>query len=204
MPRTSELNNRDIYVYALNLLHGAGQYVDVEDIYVECWRLSPSRFGWRKHNYPNYKTAAKAQQEFERVHPEMIIKTPDGRRRQLTNEGTHYVRSRLSELERLTTGVTKAPALRSASHRMVVELEKQALVRAFLAEERPELTRTEVAQILRCAPDSRPSVWCERLATMRSAVADDERKDLATLLDEIERLHPEWFGGIATEGGQNA
>jgi hypothetical protein len=196
------LNNRDIYIYALYRLQGAGQFVDVEDIYVECWRLSPSRFGWRKHDYPNYKTAAKAQQEIERAQPELLLKTADGLGRQLTDQGMTWVRDRLSDLQRLERGMTRAPAVRSVSHRSIVELEKHGPVRSFLAGQSIELSKIEVAQLLKCAPDSRASVWRERLATLRSAAADDERPDLIRFLDSIELIHPEWFGGMGADDGR--
>jgi hypothetical protein len=201
--RATKLNNRDIYIYALYRLQGAGQFVDVEDVYVECWRLSPSRFGWRKHDYPNYKTAAKAQQEIERAHPELLFKTPDGLGRQLTDQGMAWVRDRIPDLELLDDGRTKAPAIRSASHRQIVELEKHAATRQFLDGEPVEFRKIEIAQLLKCAPDSRPSVWRERLSTLRSAAADDERPDLINFLDSVERVHPEWFGGIEVDSGHS-
>jgi hypothetical protein len=198
--KSTELNNRDIYMYALYRLQGAGQFVDVEDVYEECWRLSPSRFGWRKHNYPNYKIAAKAQQEIERAHPELTLKTLDGLGRQLTDQGMAWVRDRLPELQELEIGKTRAPAVRSASHRSVVELEKHATVRLFLTGHPVEFRKIEVAQLLKCAPDSRPSVWRERLGTLRSAAADDERPDLIGFLDTVERMYPDWFGGMRING----
>jgi hypothetical protein len=203
MAKSADLNNRDVYIYALYLLQAAGQFIDVEDIYIKCWQLSPSRFGWRKHNFPNYKTAAKAQQELERLHPEFVVRTPNGLGRQLTDEGTGYIRAKLPLLQSLASGETRAPALRSASHRIVAGLERHTATRSFLAGESIELKKVEGARLLNCAPDSRPSVWRERLATLRSAAADDERDDLISFLDVVERLYPEWFGGIAKDGNRN-
>jgi len=188
------LSNQDIFAYALYRLQGAGQFVDVEDIFVECWRLSPSRFGWRKHHYPNYKVASKALRDLE-AHSNLLMKTPNGLGRQLTAEGVAWIRDRLGEFQKLAAGETKAPATRRPSHRVVSELTKSPMVRAFLEGARPEMSKVEVADLFHCAPDSPRAVWQQRVASLRSAAEDDERQDLLQFLDYIEQSHPEWFRG---------
>jgi len=191
----SDLSNQDIFAYALYRLQGAGQFVDVEDVFVECWLLSPSRFGWRKHNYPNYKVASKALRDLEGTHSDLLIKTPNGLGRQLTAEGVAWVRDRLEDFERLASGQTKAPATRRQSHRVVSELTSSSMVKDFLGGERPELSKLEVADLFHCAPDSPRAIWQQRAASLRSAAKDDERPDLLQFLDYIEKSHPEWFRG---------
>src|SRR5262249_32161688 len=155
-------------------LGGTGRFIDIEDIYVECWRLSPSRFGWRKHDFPNHEFAANSRRDFEGSHPDLIIKSPDGLGRQLTAEGINWVGERLKHLERLAGGLTHAPATRSASQRVVAQLTRHEQVRAFLAGQKPALEKVDAAEVLNCAPDSTPSVWQQRLATIRSAAEDAE------------------------------
>jgi len=190
-----DLNNQDIFAYALYRLQGAGRFVDVEDVYVECWRLSKSRFGWRKHEYPNYKVASKAQRDFEEAHPGFVLKTRDGLGRQLSAEGIAWIRMRLRDFDELASGDTKAPAARRVSHRVISELTANHLVRLFLGGERPGLSKVEVADVLHCAPDSSSLVWRQRLSTLRAAVEDDERPDLMQFLNYIESEHSEWFDG---------
>jgi hypothetical protein len=195
MPADVLRSNARIFAYALYRLQGSGQYVHVEDIYVECWRLSPSRFGWRKYPYPNYKTTAKALQTFEAANSDLIIKSPDGLGRQLTAPGVAWVRQRLGDFQRLASGETRAPAAKRASSRAVAQLTRHPTVRAFIAGKEPELRKVDVADLLSCAPDSAPSVWQQRLATFRSAAEDDERPDLARFLEYIEQTHSNWFVG---------
>lgn len=191
---SDELTNQDIFAYALYRLQGAGRFVDIEDVYVECWRLSPSRFGWRKHQYPNYKVASKAQRDFEEAYPDLVLKTTSGLGRQLTAEGVAWVRQRLPDFERLASGKTKAPAPRRASHKLITELTAKPLVRAFLEGKGLELTKVEAADLLHCAPDSPRSIWQQRAATLRSAAEDDERPDIMQFIEYIQGSHPEWFG----------
>ena len=191
--KIEEIKNPDIYAYALYRMQGTGQFVDVEDIYVECWRLSPSRFGWRTKLYPNYKVASKAQQEFERAHPDMTLKESNGLTRQLTATGVNWVRERLDVFETLASGKSKAPATRRASHKLVNELVLSPLAQKFLSGQRPELSKIGVATLLQCAPDSLRSVWQQRLATLRSAAADNERADVVRFIDYIHDSRREWF-----------
>jgi hypothetical protein len=194
-----ELSNQDIFAYALYRLQGAGRFVDVEDVYVECFNLSPSRFGWRKHKYPNYKVASKAQRDFEGSHPEFIQKTPNGLSRQLTAEGVAWIRGHLESFERLGAGATRAPKTRRASHRVVAELLRSDAVQSYLAGETPELSKVEIAELFNCAPDSPGSVWQQRLATVRAAAEDNERPDVLLFLDYVSANAPEWFGREAAD-----
>ncbi len=192
---SGELSNSEIYAFALYKLGGAGRFIDVEDIYVECWRLSPSRFGWRKYDYPNHEFAANSRRDFESAHADLIIKSSDGLGRQLSAEGIAWVRERLPDLERLERGQTRAPAARSPSQRLIAQLTRQKLVRDFLAGQVAPVEKVDAAELLNCAPDSAPSVWQQRLARVRSAAKESERSDLVSFLNGIELAHPDWFDG---------
>jgi hypothetical protein len=189
------MDNGDIFAFALYRLQGTGRFVDVEDVFEECWKLSPSRFGWRKHAYPNYKVASKAQRDFESRHPSLILKTPDGLGRQLSAEGIAWVLGHLDEFEPLARGDSKAPAPRRASHRLVAELERSPVVEAFLRGAEVAVNKIQMADLLRCAPDSPPSVWRQRMETARSAAKDNERLDILRFLDCVVTSNQDWFDG---------
>jgi hypothetical protein len=188
------LNNQDIFLYALYRLDGAGRFIHVEDVVQECWRLSPSRFGWRKLEYPSDKIGWAAVGHIEERRPELLRKSPKGLGRQLTAEGVAWVRSRLAEFERLAAEETKAPKTRRASFKLVSDFIRHQWVAERLAGERPRaISRGEAATILRCAPDSPIAVWQQRLDSLRSAAADNERPEVVELLEQFAREHPDWF-----------
>lgn len=193
----SELTNQDIFAYALYRLQGAGQFVDVEEVWVECWRLSPSRFGWRsrRDEFPSDRVALKAQGDLERAHPELITKTLNGLCRQLTAEGVAWVRERIVDFERLAAGETKAPATRRVSYRVIAELARNPNVQRALAGGQARFNKVELADLLGCAPDSPASIWQERLTTLRSAAEDSERRDLVRFIDGVRLNHEDWFKG---------
>ena len=194
----SELNNQDIFLYALYRLDGAGQFVDVEDVVEECWRLSPSRFGWRKLQYPSDRTGWAAVGHIEAGRSDVMIKTPNGLGRQLTAFGVEWVRSKLSGFERLGGEKTRAPKSRRASFKLIADFARHPWVVSVLAGDRSKaLDKVAAADLLRCAPDSSRDVWALRLASLRSAAADNERPDVLALLDEIKTRNAGWFSEVS-------
>ncbi len=51
-PKGRGLSNRDVAVYALEMLGGEAHLVDTEDVALQCWLLFPAKFSWKK--YPEY------------------------------------------------------------------------------------------------------------------------------------------------------
>lgn len=189
------VSNPDVYAYALFRLGGASRFVDLEDIYVECWHLSPPRFGWRKYDYPNHEFCAAARRDFEKAHPNLFVRTPDGLSRRLTADGIRWIRARLSALEVFAGGASFSRNRRSTSRRLIGQLERTELGRAAIAGHTPKLDKAQAAELFNCAPGSSPSVWRRRVAALRAAAQDARRWDLLSLLDGIQAAHPEWFGG---------
>jgi hypothetical protein len=193
MKRAPALSNQDIFMYALYRLQGAGQFVDVEDIYVECWHLSPSRFGWRKHGFPNYKVAAKALQTIEATHPSYLLKTASGLERQLSSEGLQWVRTCLPMFNALDSGNSKAPKQRRLSHKIVSEIRHSRAFETWSGDGE-SATKLDVAEALHCSPDSPRSIWRQRLETLSSAALDNEASDVQLFAAYLRDKHPEWFG----------
>ena len=192
MSPDTEITNADLFLYALYRLGGAGAYVDVEDVFMEMWRLVPGRFSWRKYRHPNYKITSKAIVDIS-TRGDRDLLLGRGNTRQLSERGVAWVGERLSQFERLAEGLESAPPDRRPSQRVVAELARDDAVRQFLESGRLELERPDAALLLRCAPDAPRQVWRERLETLRSASKDGDRTDLLAFLDSLEREHPEWF-----------
>lgn len=193
--KQKRIDNPDVIPYALYELGGAGEFIDVEDVFVRCHEIAPERFRWRKHNLPNYKTLAKALRDFENHHPVLLIKTPDGLSRQLSAEGIEWIRERIVLLTETFSVPGMNPPTRRREHRILNELASHKVVREFLGGAEPNFLKHEIADLLLCAPDSPPSVWRERLETYRSAAADSGRPDLLRFLKVLYDQRGEWFGG---------
>jgi hypothetical protein len=191
-----KLTNADLFLYALYRLGGAGKYIDVEDVFMEMWRLAPARFSWRKYQQPNYKITSKAIVDIDqRGDGNLLLGTGDSR--QLSAQGVEWTERRLKQFERIASGDDTAAPERRPSQRVAVELAKARPVQKFLAGEEVQLERNDVAVLLRCAPDAPRGVWRERLETLRSAARDADRSELLRFLDHLEQTEPEWFGRAA-------
>jgi len=188
------IDNPDIIPIALDELGGAGRFVDVEDLFMRCYEIAPARFGWRKHKIPNYKILSKALRDFEEKYPDLLIKTPDGLKRQLSAEGIKWLRQKKPRYRKLLGSSVKPPPSRRPSQRILNELSENQLFVSYTNGEDFNLDKFSVADLLLCSPDSPTSIWKERLETFRSSAEDSNRKDLVRFLDALLRSHPEWFG----------
>jgi hypothetical protein len=54
-----ELSNIDIALFALYRRGGAQHPIETEDVALECWRLAPEKFSWKK--YPQYPESEPAR-----------------------------------------------------------------------------------------------------------------------------------------------
>lgn len=195
--RELSIANADVIAFALFQLGGTGQFVEIEDLFMRCYDLAPKRFGWRTKPYPNYKTLYQALVDFERAHPETLLKTRDGLGRQLSAEGVAWVRARAPILEGALGQPAEGMNARRPSHRLLNEFIASAPMRQFLAGGTPEITRYQAADLLIASPDSPPSVWRERLAIYRSAAEKAGRPDVKEFLDLLEGTHGEWFSVVS-------
>ncbi len=190
-----KIDNPDLIPFALYELGGAGQFIDVEDVFVHCFKLAPERFRWRKHDLPNYKTLSKALRDFEGRHPTALLKTEDGLSRQLSKEGLDWVVARVDQFRHVLGKPGTNPPTRRREHKLLNEFAAHPLVRQFEAGARVLLSKYEVADLLLCAPDSPTPIWRERLETLRSATTAAGRPNLVSFLDYLSTQHSDWFGG---------
>jgi hypothetical protein len=128
MSPIGEIANWEIFLWALHQLGGSTQFVDVEDIYIECFNIAPARFGWRtRKNLPDYKKCAKALQQAEEKsrHPKMLIKTRDAYARQLTVEGQQWIAMNSLRLSKILQSELPVPEPRQRpTSRMLIDIER--------------------------------------------------------------------------------
>lgn len=197
----AELSNADLVPYALWRLGGGDAYVDVEDIFKELWELAPARFRWRKHDYPDLKKASKALRDLEQSRSGLLLKTSNGLARQLSVEGQEWVEQRRAYFEtQLDTGGA-ATSKRRRDYAPLIELERHALVKNFARTGAiPTAERTEVAELLKAAPDSSPESLLKRLERLRATSRAAERASLYDFLTALEENYWDWFHGEGQTG----
>ena len=193
MVKKSQVDNPEFIPLALKELGGIGEFVDVEDIFVRCHKLAPARFGWRKHNFPEYKKLSKALRDFEGSHPDVLMKTLDGLRRQFSAAGVEWFRRQEPSIRQLL-GMRDGdvPRLRR-DQRLLNELDHHPAVEAFRTSGSIAINKYEASGLLLCSPDSPVAAWRERIESYRAAAEFSRRTVLVDFLNTLEQTHPDWF-----------
>jgi len=199
MSPIDEVANWEIFLWALYQLGGSSQFVDIEDVSIECFRIAPARFGWRtRKDLPDYKKCAKALQEAEAKtrQPRMIVKTHDSFARQLTAEGQRWIKTNLTRLSQiLNRGVAVPEPKQRPTSRMMAEIERSEPFILWIETGVIPQEKWRMADVLRCSPDSSPATWTARLESARGVAYDADKKSILRFLDEVASAHPDWFGG---------
>lgn len=187
-----EVSNRQLFLYSLWRLGGGGDYVAIEELYEECWRLFPSRFGWRTKRHPSDKAGDQAMRDIQKA-PEtkdFLLLSGDRESVRLSAEGVAWIREHLVELDKLAE--ERAPS-QKRSQKHLVDLEKSEIGQALLQGDDLDAGRVEVADLLRLTPDADPAAFRQRLASYRSDAELAARSDSLTILERLESARPEWF-----------
>jgi hypothetical protein len=189
-----EIANWEIFVWSLSRLGRAGEFVDVEDAFIDCFELAPKRFAWRTRNdLPDYKKCSKALRDAEARRPQLLVKTRNGLKRQLTVEGQEWVRA---NERRMVVAVHSGKVVQEPRSRPRVRMldtaERSDAYQRWIADGiLPE--KWQVGELLRCLPDSDFRIWHERLEVMRAAANGADRVRLLEFLNELATANPDWF-----------
>lgn len=136
-PPSEVPNNQDALVFALYLLNGADQDIDVEQMFLKCHELAPARLSWRtRPDLPDYKKVSKALQSVEaKTHVGLFHHTNQYARR-LTLDGVRWVETYLPILKKvyLTSPVqaSKATNMHERKRQEIKNSDVWALYRLIL------------------------------------------------------------------------
>lgn len=190
-----EATNPRLFLYCLWRLGGGGDYVPIEDLYEECWRVAPSRFGWRTKRHPSDKAGDQAMRDVQKAKETkgFLLLSGDRESVRLSAEGVAWVREHLDQLDELAE--QRAPS-QKRSQKHLINLEKSAIGQALLRDEELDAGRIEVADLLQLTPDADPASFRQRLAAYRSDAELAARSDSLTILERLEASRPDWFNGM--------
>ena len=197
MSPADEVANWEIFLWALYQVGGNSQFVDIEEVSLQCFKVAPARFGWRtRPDLPDYKKCAKALQEAEVRRPRMLVKTRDSFGRQLTAEGQRWIEAntkRLSDI--LQAGIPVPEPKRRPTSKMLAEIERSQPFVLWKETGALPQEKWRMADVLRCSPDSSPATWEDRLESARAVAYSADKESTLRFLDEVAAAHPDWFGG---------
>lgn len=172
-------NNSELLLWALYTSGGANDWVDVEAVFVCAWRLAPERLSWRTYpEYPDYKKCSKALQELEdekRSDHLGLVARKDRYTRKLTLAGVDWCRRWESHLGALYANGAVPQVATTANSKLISTARKSELFGRFLVGGASDFALWEMADLLRCQPESKLPIWQERCDALESAarVASD-------------------------------
>jgi hypothetical protein len=192
-----EVSNIEIVLFALYRLGGAEGTVDTEDVAVECWRLAPKKFSWKKYpQYPDSDTARVTLFDAAKPKYGRLVR---GRNRRtgwmLTVAGIDRVRARLPALQALTSGSGELVTHHREIDRYLAPLEKSVAYKRFSGSKSCEAVQAhEFTEILRCSVDASPTVLRDRLEKLKSRAHEGGREDLLEFLSACEKHFSSMLG----------
>lgn len=195
MSPSDEITNWEIFLWALSRLGGGTEFVDVEDVFIMCFELAPKRFAWRtREDLADYKKCSKALRDAEARRPRLLVKTGDGLKRQLTVEGQEWASANERRMVATVQSgkVVQEPRSRPRV-RLLAEVERSDPYRRWTEEGVLPAQKWQVAELLRCSPDSDRRIWRSRLQVLRAAANGADRARLLEFLDELAATYPDWF-----------
>jgi len=165
-----KLGNRDVVVYALDLLGGWQKRVHTEDVALKCHELAPSKFSWVRHpEYPDLSTARYALEDAARPAHGRLVKGQSERTGKtvggwmLTAEGVRWLRANRARIEK-SLGERLRPRDRASANRKLRELVGSEAFNKFVEYgEEAEISHAEFAESLVCTVNTRSDVLNDRL-----------------------------------------
>jgi len=165
-----KLSNRDVAVYALDLLGGWKERVHTEDVALKCHELAPSKFSWVRHpEYPDLSTARYALEDAARLGHGRLVEGESERTGKsiggwmLTADGVRWLSANRARIEKFL-GERLRPRDRAPASRKLRELFGSAAFKKFVEYgEEAEISHAEFAESLVCTVNTRSDVLNDRL-----------------------------------------
>lgn len=153
-------SNQNLFTWCLYLLDGAQRRVDIEEIYVKCFEISPSRFSWRtRSDLPDAKKLSKALVDAESK-TDFIVKY-DVHTRGLSSAGLGWIERNLPKLRQLYGGGLVLPGKSNAHRKLAQNLRAHPIWKDFESGN-TESSIFSLSDALHCSPGSPNLVWKSR------------------------------------------
>ena len=159
----------------------------VEDMFLKCHELAPARLSWRtRPDLPDYKKVSKALQSVEASTHNGLFHRTNQYARRLTLDGTRWVETYISILERV---YSKAPVQASKNTNMHERKRheiKNSPVWALFKESPESISVEDFASVLQCSAASSQTTWASRVQDVKRAadvLQDQELMQFAQLVE---------------------
>lgn len=179
-------SNLSLFTWCLYLLDGAQRRVDIEEIYVKCFEISPSRFSWRtRSDLPDAKKLSKALVDAESK-TDFIIKF-DVHTRGLSAAGLSWIERYLPKLRHLYGGGMVPPGKSNVHRKLAQSLRAHPIWDDFKSGN-TDASIFSLSDALHCSPGSPNLVWksrFEEILIAANVLADPELETFAIFAADV-------------------
>ena len=187
-PPSSTPNNHELLIWALFLLGGSDNFIDVEELFIKSFELAPARLSWRtRQDIPDYKKCSKALHEVEdkkRTQLSHLLEKQGSYKRKLSGDGVTWVTKYATVLASIySDGIVPSAAVQEDS-KVLRTITESLIFAAFLKDEKAELNIYEISDIFRCLPDADTAIWKQRLDRVRNAAIRNGHTRVISFVDK--------------------
>lgn len=201
-----KVSNRDVAVYALDLLGGWQERVHTEDVALKCYELAPSKFSWVKHpQYPDLSTARYALEAAAKPASGALVKGESertGKKRvggwMLTADGLRWVRANRARIEKSLREHIPSRNRRPAERKLSELIRSTAFQKFVEHGDQAEISHAEFAESLVCTVNTGRVVLNDRLEQLYSVAEELGIAEVRDFVDFSRRR----FASVLQEKGE--
>jgi hypothetical protein len=184
---SSTPNNPELLIWALFLLGGSDNFVDVEELFIKSFELAPARLSWRtRQDIPDYKKCSKALQEVEDQKRSLLFhlfEKQGAYKRKLSSAGVEWVSKYSTVLATLySNGIVPSAAVQEDS-KLLRGITDSKLFESYLRDELEDLNVYEISDLFRCVPDADQTIWKQRLDRVKNAAVRNGNTRVVSFVD---------------------
>lgn len=194
--KKEEISNIDIIIYALYILGGDAQKIHSEDIALECFKLSPSRFSWIKHTkYPSLESVRRPLISARSQEGGILVSGRHGKTKEnqvadgwiLTPNGINWIKNNFTKIE-LFLGNKQTIKKRTEVGKKIYELKNStAFKKYFKNGDCKSILPYEFTNFLNANLDSPSSILRDRLDMVRATAATAKEEKILDFINNAEK-----------------
>jgi len=190
-----ELSNIEIILYALYLKGGEVKKIHTEDIALQCFKLSPSRFSWIKYSkYPNLESVRRPLISARSKENGSLVAGRHGRTKEnqvsdgwiFTPNGINWIEKSKDRIE-LLLGSKQKPAKRTQIDKQIFEFKNSTAFRKFLNDKTCEnIHDYEFTDFLNANLDTPSAILRDRIDKIRAIASKAKESGILEFINKAE------------------
>ena len=186
------IGNTEIMIIALWESGGTNKFIHVEDAYLSCYQISPSRFSWRtKKDIPDRVKLKKAMLNKKNKNP--FIKQGAYEVR-LSSFGINWIKKNKNFIAKfLEKDVKNIKFSPNASSKKIYRFRDTDFFQNWLKDPHIMPEKWELASAFRCSISSPTTIWDQRIQTLLVEAEISKDTEVVSFINNVLTEKPYWF-----------